>query len=101
MATTDSTWSQRLVPVPAWLLVVIGASTIGTGGALGITATKAEALDALKPSDVAEMRSYLVRIDGRLEAMERENATLRAELLTLRRDVNALRADVDVLQRNR
>lgn len=102
MATAnDGTWSQRLVPVPVWLLLVVGTGTVGAGGVLGVTAQKAEAAEALTPTDVAEMRSYLVRIDGRLEAMERDSATLRSELLTLRRDVNALRADVDALQRHR
>lgn len=101
MAANENMWSQRLVPVPVWLLIVIGAGTVGTGGALGFTATKAEAAAVLKPTDIAEMRSYLVRIDGRLEAMERENSSLRSELLTLRREFNALRADVDALQRHR
>jgi outer membrane murein-binding lipoprotein Lpp len=47
------------------------------------------------------MRAILARIDGRLEGMERQAATLGSELVALRRDVNALRADVDAIQRGR
>lgn len=94
-------WSDRLVPVPVWSLLLVGAAMVGGGAIGGGYLSEAQAQPAMRAEDVADMRSILARIDGRLEGMEREGATLRAELLSLRRDVNALRADVDAIQRGR
>lgn len=94
-------WSDRLVPVPVWSLLLVGAAMVGTGAVGGGYFSEAQAGQSLRPEDVADMRTILARIDGRLEGMEREGATLRSELVSLRRDVNALRADVDTLQRGR
>jgi hypothetical protein len=97
--TTPTAWQSKLVAVPVWSLMLLGAAMVGGGGIAGFTATKAEAAEVIQPADIAEMRAYLVRIDGRLEGIERDNATMRSELVSLRRDVNTLRADVDALQR--
>ena len=94
-------WTDRLVPVPVWSLLLLGAAMVGGGALGGGYFSEAQAGQSLRPEDVADMRTILARIDGRLEGMEREGATLRAELVSLRRDVNALRADVDTLQRGR
>lgn len=94
-------WTDRLVPVPVWSLMLLGAAMVGGGGLAGGYFSEAQAGQALRPEDVSDMRTLLARIDGRLEGMEREGATLRAELVSLRRDVNALRADVDAIQRGR
>lgn len=94
-------WSDRLVPVPVWSLMLLGAAMVGGGGLAGGYFSEAQAGQALRPEDVVDMRTILARIDGRLEGMEREGAALRSELVSLRRDVNALRADVDTLQRGR
>lgn len=93
-------WSDRLVPVPVWSLLLVGAAMVG-GGALGGGYFSEAQAAPIRQEDVVDMRTILARIDGRLEGMEREGAALRSELVSLRRDVNALRADVDTLQRGR
>lgn len=99
--TNTARWSDRLVPVPVWSLMLLGAAMVGGGGLAGGYFSEAKAGEALRPEDVTDMRTILARIDGRLEGMEREGAALRTELVSLRRDVNSLRADVDALQRGR
>lgn len=94
-------WTDRLVPVPVWSLMLLGAAMVGGGGLAGGYFSEAHAGQALRPEDVVDMRTILARIDGRLEGMERDAASLRTELVSLRRDVNALRADVDAIQRGR
>ena len=96
-----SRWSDRLVPVPVWSLMLLGATMVGGGGLAGGYWSEAKAAPAIAAEDVTDMRAILARIDGRLEGMERQAATLGSELVSLRRDVNALRADVDSLQRGR
>jgi len=94
-------WSDRLVPVPVWSLLLVGAAMVGGGAIGGGYLSEAHAAPPIRQEDVVDMRTILARIDGRLEGMEREGAALRSELVSLRRDVNALRADVDTLQRGR
>ena len=94
-------WTDRLVSVPVWSLMLIGAATVGGTGIAGSYMSTAQAAPAIAAEDVTDMRAILARIDGRLEGMERQAATLGSELVALRRDVNALRADVDLLQRGR
>ena len=96
-----SRWSDRLVPVPVWSLMLLGAAMVGGGGLAGGYWSEAQAAPAIGAEDVTDMRTILARIDGRLEGMERQAATLGSELVSLRRDVNALRADVDAIQRGR
>lgn len=93
-------WTDRLVPVPVWTLLVVGAAMVGGTGAVGYF-SEAQASEGIQPQDISDMRTILARIDGRLEGMEREGAALRSELISLRRDVNTLRADVDAIQRGR
>lgn len=99
--TTPARWSDRLVPVPVWSLMLLGAAMVGGGGLAGGYFSEAQAKPPIAAEDVSDMRAILARIDGRLEGMERDAATLRTELVSLRRDVNSLRADVDALQRGR
>ena len=94
-------WSDRLVPVPVWSLLLVGAAMVGGGAIGGGYLSEAQAAPAIAAQDVVDMRTILARIDGRLEGMERQAATFGSELVALRRDVNALRADVDSLQRGR
>ncbi len=94
-------WTDRLVSVPVWSLMLIGAATVGGTGVGGGYQSEAKATPAIAAEDVTDMRAILARIDGRLEGMERQAAAVGSELVSLRRDVNALRADVDLLQRGR
>lgn len=96
-----SRWTDRLVSVPVWSLMLIGAATVGGTGLAGGYLSEAKAAPGIAAEDLTDMRTILARIDGRLEGMERQAATLGSELVSLRRDVNALRADVDSLQRGR
>lgn len=96
-----SRWTDRLVSVPVWAVMLIGAATVGGTGIAGGYLSEAKAAPAIAAEDVTDMRTILARIDGRLEGMERQGAALSSELVSLRRDVNALRADVDTLQRGR
>ena len=98
---TPARWSDRLVSVPVWTLLLIGAATVGGTGIAGGYLSEAKAAPAIAAEDLSDMKSILARIDGRLEGMEREGAALRSELVSLRRDVNTLRADVDAIQRGR
>ena len=98
---TAARWQDRLVQVPVWTLLIIGAAMVGGGSFVGLTMSDAQAQTPIKAEDVSEMHTYLVRIDGRLEGMERISATFASEMVALRREVNALRADVDAIQRGR
>ena len=99
--TAPARWSDRLVSVPVWTLLLIGAATVGGTGIAGGYLSEAKAAPAIAAEDLSDMKSILARIDGRLEGMEREGAALRSELVSLRRDVNTLRDDVDAIQRGR
>jgi len=99
--TTPPRWSDRLVSVPVWTLLLIGAATVGGTGIASGYLSEANAAPAIAAEDLSDMRTILARIDGRLEGIERQAATLGSELVSLRRDVNALRADVDAIQRGR
>jgi len=94
-------WTDRLVSVPVWSLMLIGAATVGGTGIAGSYMSTAQAAPAIAAEDLTDMRTMLARIDGRLEGMERRAAAVGSELVSLRRDVNALRADVDAIQRGR
>lgn len=94
-------WTDRLVSVPVWAVMLIGAATVGGTGIAGGYLSEAKAAPAVAQEDVSDMRTMLARIDGRLEGMERQAASVGSELVALRRDVNVLRADVDAIQRGR
>jgi len=96
-----SVWTQRLVPVPVWSLMLLGAAMVGGGGVAGVLTTQAEAAENVAPVDVAEIRASLSRIEGALDGMVRIQAAQQSHLDSLRRDLNGLRADVDALQRGR
>ena len=87
-------WREELNEGATLLREIIDLETTYSG-------PEAKAAPAIAAEDVTDMRTILARIDGRLEGMERQAATLGSELVALRRDVNALRADVDAIQRGR
>lgn len=91
-------WQSRLVPVPVWALLLVGAAGVGGTGALVMRPASASSPADSAPA-LTDVRTYLIRIDGRLDGMERSSALVASELVSLRRDVNTLRADVDAIQR--
>jgi hypothetical protein len=75
-AETPTTWTQKLVPVPVWALLMLGAAMAGGGGMLGMS--QAEASGAPDPAQIEQILSGQRRIEGRLDAIERQLATVAA-----------------------
>jgi len=75
-AETPTTWTQKLVPVPVWALLMLGAAMAGGGGMLGMS--QAAASGAPDPAQMEQMLSSQRRIEGRLDAIERQLATVAA-----------------------
>jgi hypothetical protein len=73
---SQAAWSQRLVPVPVWALMVIGAAMAGGGGALGMKSAEASAAPEVDASQLEQIISSQRRIEGRLDAIERQLATV-------------------------
>lgn len=71
-------WSQRLVPVPVWALMMIGAAMAGGGGVLGMKSAEASAAPQVDASQLEQILSSQRRIEGRLDAIERQLATVAA-----------------------
>ena len=67
-------WTQRLVPVPVWALMALGAAMAGGGGLLGLQS--AEAAGSPDPAQIEQILSGQRRIEGRLDAIERQLATV-------------------------
>ena len=75
IAKTDGTWTQRMVPVPVWSLLLLGGAMAGGGGALGIMSQDAQAgqVDDLRTDAKLEgLSASLRRIEGRLDAIDRQ-----------------------------
>ncbi len=80
-ATPSATWTQRMVPVPVWSLLILGAAMAGGGGALGVLSTDAQAGQVQGAQSTAQLESLsasLRRIEGRLDAIDRQLSTVAA-----------------------
>lgn len=75
-AETPTAWTQKMVPVPVWALMALGAAMAGGGGLLGMS--QAEASGAPDPAQIEQILSGQRRIEGRLDAIERQLATVAA-----------------------
>lgn len=78
MADTPAPWSQRLVAVPVWALLIVGAAMAGGGGVLGMKSAEASADPQVDASQIEQILSGQRRIEGRLDAIERQLATVAA-----------------------
>lgn len=78
MAETSAPWSQRLVPVPVWSLMLLGAAMAGGGGVLGMQSAEAGAAPKVDATQIEQILSGQRRIEGRLDAIERQLATVAA-----------------------
>jgi len=78
MADTQAPWSQRLVAVPVWALLLVGAAMAGGGGVLGMQSAEASATPKVDASQIEQILSGQRRIEGRLDAIERQLATVAA-----------------------
>ena len=78
MADTPAPWSQRLVAVPVWALLLVGAAMAGGGGVLGMQSAEASAAPKVDASQMEQILSSQRRIEGRLDAIERQLATVAA-----------------------
>jgi hypothetical protein len=86
-AETPTTWTQKMVPVPVWALMALGAAMAGGGGLLGMS--QAEASGAPDPAQIEQILSGQRRIEGRLDAIERQLATVAAMAHTHTGVINA------------
>jgi hypothetical protein len=86
-AETPTAWTQKMVPVPVWALMALGAAMAGGGGLLGMS--QAEASGAIDPAQMEQMLSSQRRIEGRLDAIERQLATVAAMAHTHTGVINA------------
>lgn len=78
-ARPDVAWTQKMVPVPVWSLLLLGAAMAGGGGVLGVMTSDAQAGDHKESAMDAELESLgatLRRIEGRLDAIDRQLATV-------------------------
>jgi hypothetical protein len=82
---TPAPWTNRMVPVPVWSLLALGAALAGGGGVLGMASQQAEAssLHVANSADITrqeaeDIRSTLARIEGRILSIERQVADLKA-----------------------
>ena len=74
----QAAWSQRLVAVPVWALLLVGAAMAGGGGVLGMQSAEASAAPQVDASQMEQILSSQRRIEGRLDAIERQLATVAA-----------------------
>lgn len=76
--STTPAWTQRLVPVPVWALMLIGAAMAGGGGVLGMQSAEAAGGQQVDAAQIEAILSSQRRIEGRLDAIERQLATVAA-----------------------
>lgn len=74
MAEAPASWQNRLVPVPVWALLLVGAAMVGGGGAIGLQTAQASAVP--DQTQVEQILSSQRRVEGRLDAIERQLATV-------------------------
>ena len=74
----QAAWSQRLVAVPVWALLIVGAAMAGGGGVLGMQSAEASAAPQVDATQLEQIISSQRRIEGRLDAIERQLATVAA-----------------------
>lgn len=74
----QAAWSQRLVAVPVWALLIVGAAMAGGGGILGMQSAEASAAPQVDATQLEQIISSQRRIEGRLDAIERQLATVAA-----------------------
>ena len=77
-STTTTAWTQRLVPVPVWALMLVGAAMAGGGGVLGMQSAEAKGAPQIDAAQIEQILSSQRRIEGRLDAIERQTATVAA-----------------------
>jgi len=73
---SQAAWSQRHVAVPVWALLIVGAAMAGGGGVLGMKSAEASAAPEVDLSQLEQIISSQRRIEGRLDAIERQLATV-------------------------
>lgn len=74
--SAQTPWSQRLVPVPVWSLMLLGAAMAGGGGFLGMQSAEASSAPQIDAAQIEQILSGQRRIEGRLDAIERQLATV-------------------------
>ena len=78
MAEAPAPWTSRLVPVPVWALMMLGAAMAGGGSVVGFQQAEAANTPAVDSAQIEQILSSQRRIEGRLDAIERQLATVAA-----------------------
>ena len=66
------------MPVPVWALMLVGAAMAGGGGVLGMQSAEASSTQQIDSAQMEQILSSQRRIEGRLDAIERQLATVAA-----------------------
>ncbi len=75
---TTPAWTQRLVPVPVWSLILLGGAFAGGGVGFGLKSAEASSAPQVDSAQIEQILSSQRRIEGRLDAIERQLATVAA-----------------------
>lgn len=88
--STTPAWTQRLVPVPVWTLILIGGAMAGGGVGFGLKSAEASSVPQVDAAQIEAILSSQRRIEGRLDAIERQLATVAAMAHTHTGGANAV-----------
>jgi len=72
MAEAPVPWTSRLVPVPVWALLLLGGAMAGGGSVVGFQQAEAANAPAVDAAQIEQILSSQRRIEGRLDAIERQ-----------------------------
>ena len=78
MTETPTPWTSKLVPVPVWALMMLGAAMAGGGSVVGFQQAEAANTPVVDAAQIEQILSSQRRIEGRLDAIERQLATVAA-----------------------
>lgn len=78
MADAHAPWTSRLVPVPVWALLLVGGAMAGGGSIVGFQQAAAAGAPPMDSAQIEQILSSQRRIEGRLDAIERQLATVAA-----------------------
>jgi len=78
MAEAPTPWTSRLVPVPVWALLLLGGAMAGGGSVVGFQQAEASSMPQVDSAQIEQILSSQRRIEGRLDAIERQLATVAA-----------------------
>lgn len=78
MAEAPTPWTSRLVLVPVWALLLLGGAMAGGGSVVGFQQAEAANAPAVDAAQIEQILSSQRRIEGRLDAIERQLSAVAA-----------------------